>query len=227
MKQDYAKLNDPFPESDKDEDSMLVIVLMINNESYNTAVNDGPISLREAKLSPDWPEWEKAIKIELEQLRTWVPGNLLKSQSMRFPLPKNGFSSERLIISARSIKEDVYMKQPEGYSDGTDKVCHLIKTLYGLKQSRRKWNLQFDQGVQAMGFTCLVSDPCTYVRWQGKEFQIITVWVDDLLIFTTSEVGMHLTKSQITQRWEVTDLGKPSKIIGIEIIRRHDSISIT
>jgi uncharacterized protein (DUF1919 family) len=32
------------------------------------------ISLKEAKKSPDWPEWEKAIKAELEQLRdmgTW------------------------------------------------------------------------------------------------------------------------------------------------------------
>ena len=33
------------------------------------------------------------------------------------------------------LKEDVYMKQLDGYSDGTDKICKLVKTLYGLKQA--------------------------------------------------------------------------------------------
>jgi hypothetical protein len=36
------------------------------------------------------------------------------------------------------LKEDVYMCQPKGYTDGTDKVCKLVKTLYGLKQSGRE-----------------------------------------------------------------------------------------
>ena len=34
-------------------------------------------------------------------------------------------------------------------------------------------------------------------------------------------------KAQIAQHWGVTDLGEPSKIIGIEILRTSDSISIT
>jgi hypothetical protein len=31
------------------------------------------------------------------------------------------------------IKEDVYIRQPLGFSDGTSKVCHLGRCLYGLK----------------------------------------------------------------------------------------------
>ena len=37
------------------------------------------------------------------------------------------------------LKEHVYMKQPEGYNDGTGQFCELIKTIYGLKQSGY-WN---------------------------------------------------------------------------------------
>jgi hypothetical protein len=62
------------------------------------------------------------------------------------------------------LKEDIYMHQPKGYSDGTNKVYKLTKTLYSLKQSRHKWNIQFDQGIQNMGFTCLHSDPYMYVQ---------------------------------------------------------------
>jgi hypothetical protein len=78
-----------------------------------------------------------------------------------------------------------------------------------------------------MGFLCLMSDSCAYIRWQGNGFQIITVWVDDLLIFSTSEVGMCLTKTQIVSTWQTTDLGKPSKIIGIQITHGYNSISIS
>lgn len=37
------------------------------------------------------------------------------------------------------------MRQPEGFEDGTNKVCHLQKTLYGLKQSGRKWNKELNR----------------------------------------------------------------------------------
>ena len=33
------------------------------------------------------------------------------------------------------LQENIYMVQPEGFDDGTSKVCHLVKSLYGLKQS--------------------------------------------------------------------------------------------
>jgi len=43
-----------------------------------------------------------------------------------------------------TLKERVYMQQPEGFADGTGRVCLLIKTLYGLKQAGHKWNIEFD-----------------------------------------------------------------------------------
>ena len=38
---------------------------------------------------------------------------------------------------------------------------------------------------------------------------------------------MHLTKMQLVQRWQVTNLGEPSKIIDIEITYRYNTISIS
>ena len=34
-----------------------------------------------------------------------------------------------------NLQGNVYMRQPESYDDGSGRVCLLIKTLYGLKQS--------------------------------------------------------------------------------------------
>jgi len=40
------------------------------------------------------------------------------------------------------LEEEVYVQQPEGFlvKGQEDKVYHLKKTLYGLKQATRAWN---------------------------------------------------------------------------------------
>jgi len=46
------------------------------------------------------------------------------------------------------------------------------------------------------------------------------------LIFTTSTELRDKARSDVEEEWEVTDLGKPTKIIGIEIARIPDTITI-
>lgn len=49
------------------------------------------------------------------------------------------------------LKEDIFMKQPEGFDDGCGKICKLRKSLYGLKQAPRQWNIKFDTFLQRFG----------------------------------------------------------------------------
>jgi hypothetical protein len=53
------------------------------------------------------------------------------------------------------------------------------------------------------------------------------MWVDDLLLFADTENDMRLMKAQIASKWQVTDLGEPSKIIEIEITHGSDYIAIS
>lgn len=61
-------------------------------------------------------------------------------------------ASEKLSLAHFDVKtaflygdldEVIYMKQPTGYEDGTNRVCMLKKSLYGLKQAPRCWNRKF------------------------------------------------------------------------------------
>ena len=62
------------------------------------------------------------------------------------------------------LDEDVYMMMPQGFEvDGM--VCHLKKSLYGLKQSPRNWYLLVSEFIIAeLGFRATVSDPCLFFR---------------------------------------------------------------
>ena len=50
------------------------------------------------------------------------------------------------------LKENIYMDQPEGSDDGTGRICQLIKTLYGLKQSGCEWNKTLNSKLIKFGF---------------------------------------------------------------------------
>ena len=53
-----------------------------------------------------------------------------------------------------NLTDDVYMMQPEGFVDPTNagKICKLRKSIYGLKQASRSWNIHFDEVVKGFGF---------------------------------------------------------------------------
>src|ERR1700677_1851818 len=51
-----------------------------------------------------------------------------------------------------TLREIVHMRQPEGYEDNSDRVCRLVKTIYGLKQSEREWNKELDTKLKKHSF---------------------------------------------------------------------------
>ena len=130
-------------------------------------------------------------------------------------VPIKGLKVQQMDIKGAYInvvlKEKVYMRQPEGYNDGSGKVCILIKTLYSLKKFGKEWNKELDNKLQDLGFNPLWSDPCAYVRKHRDHLEIITVWVNDLLLFAKNGDLMKKMKEEIQSEWEVTDLGEPAK----------------
>ena len=62
------------------------------------------------------------------------------------------------------LEEDIFMKQPDGFEDGTDRVCKLKRSLYGLKQAPRCWNKRFGIYLLKLGFKASEADLCFYIR---------------------------------------------------------------
>jgi hypothetical protein len=77
------------------------------------------------------------------------------------------------------------------------------------------------------GYKRLRADPCVYTRSEERKTAILTVWVDDILLFADSAETMERMKDEIRNEWQTTDMGEPTKIVGIEITQSPGRISIS
>ena len=62
------------------------------------------------------------------------------------------------------FKEELYMMQPEGFVNPKDanKICKLQRSIYGLVQASRSWNIHFDELIKAYSFIQTCSEACIY-----------------------------------------------------------------
>jgi hypothetical protein len=85
------------------------------------------------------------------------------------------------------------MKQPKGFivPGSEELICRLKKSIYGLKQSPRCWNLLLDSKLKEIGFTQLSHDPYIYYKKESGNMLIIGVYVhvdDDILAENESTI---------------------------------------
>lgn len=125
------------------------------------------------------------------------------------------------------LKEDIYMRQPYGFERGSGLVCKLKKSLYGLKQAGHEWNKCINKFIiNDLKFERLQSDPCVYKKIENNTVIIISLYVDDILIFSRARSLINEFKNALNNKFEIEDIGSCKKIIGINVERTKNEIRI-
>ena len=65
-----------------------------------------------------------------------------------------------------NLEEEIYMTQSKGFIVKNQEymVCKLKRSIYGLKQASRSWNIRFDQAIKSFSFEQNHDEPCVYKR---------------------------------------------------------------
>src|SRR4051795_3359709 len=68
------------------------------------------------------------------------------------------------------LDEEVFMTQPEGFVNPKypNRVCKLERSIYGLKQASRRWNICFNEKVKEYGFSKSEYESFVYVKASGS-----------------------------------------------------------
>ena len=101
------------------------------------------------------------------------------------------------------------------------KVCKLLRSIYGLNHASRSWNLHFDETIKTYGFEKNVDEPCVYKYIKENKVVFLVLYVDDILLIGNDVETLSNVKKWLAEQFQMKDLGEASYILGIQIIRYH------
>ena len=109
------------------------------------------------------------------------------------------------------LEEDIYMQQPDAFIQKGQEhmVCKLQRSIYGLKQASRSWNIKFDQAIKSFGFIQNIDEPCVYKKIQEK--YVVFLIGNDIGVLTR-------IKSWLAKQFDMKDLEEASYILGIKLL---------
>ena len=113
------------------------------------------------------------------------------------------------------------MMQLEGFMAKNQEhmVYKLKRSIYGLKQASRSWNIRFDQAIKSFGFEQNLDEPCVYKRHRDKVIMFLVLSVDDIPLIGNDVRVMSLVKVWLSSQFDMKDLGETNFILGIKLWR--------
>jgi hypothetical protein len=125
--------------------------------------------------------------------------------------------------------EVIYMEQPPDFevADKRKYVVRLVKTLYGLRQSSRKWYETLTHSLATLGFTPLETDHAVFTYHTPTDIVILAIHVDDTTITSNAINLLEHFQVEIGKLFQTTLLGPINWLLGIKITRDLENQSIS
>lgn len=124
-----------------------------------------------------------------------------------------------------TLEEDVFMCQPEGFDDGSGRICKLQRSLYGLKQAPRCWNNRFLDFMKKEGLQPSSADPCLFVKTGGNSLFAVVLFVDDGLVASSDMKETNSFLARLKKEFEIT-CGSLENFLGMGIKISEDGILV-
>ena len=116
-------------------------------------------------------------------------------------------------------KEDIYMKQPEGFVEPgfEDHVCKLVHTIYGTMQGAHDWYETLLATYDKLGYTTSRADPCVRYKRAKGEYTITDTYTDDIFGASTSDMEIERRKKEMGAEWEIKDVGETEYFLRMQV----------
>jgi Reverse transcriptase (RNA-dependent DNA polymerase) len=101
--------------------------------------------------------------------------------SAAFDLEIRQFDAINAFVNSK-LNEDIYCYSPEGYQRAGS-CCHLLRALYGLKQSPQLWFNDFTTALEQLGLQAIHGVNCLY----GDRRLLLFFYVDDIAILYSKQ----------------------------------------
>ena len=116
-------------------------------------------------------------------------------------------------------KEDIYMKQPEGFIEPgfEDYACKLVHTIYGTMQGGHDWYETLSKTYLDLGYTSSRADPCVRFKKEDGNYTITDTYTDDIFGASSNDEEIRKRKNEMGGVWEIKDVGETEYFLGMRV----------
>ncbi|XP_031101978.1 uncharacterized protein LOC116005883 [Ipomoea triloba] len=121
------------------------------------------------------------------------------------------------------------MKQPPGYEDPLhpDHVCHLQRSLYGLKKAPSAWFKRLHDFLLSVGFSSSKTNVSLFYYTSGASRVYLLVYVDDIIMMGNDTTLIDTLLSRLSAVFKIRDLGTPGFFLGIETLAYNNGFLLS
>jgi hypothetical protein len=124
------------------------------------------------------------------------------------------------------LNKEISMVPPPGFDIPEGMVLCLNKAVYGTKQGGRMWYIDIHTMLEEMGYTHLECDHAVFICVRDSILSIITLYIDDISM-AGNLTTISTDKEELKEKYQMTDLGKMSWILGMHVTCNRNKGTIT
>jgi hypothetical protein len=116
-----------------------------------------------------------------------------------------------------------YLEIPEGFENhyaipGVDTVLKMNLTIYGTMDGTNNWFHELNDTFRTLGHHQSRADPCIQIHHSKLRYTITSTYTDDVAGGSSgTEAGIQV-RGDLGKAYEITDLGRPNKCLGMTIM---------
>jgi hypothetical protein len=128
-----------------------------------------------------------------------------------------------------TLSETIHYSQPSGFVNPAqlDQVCHLNKSIYGLKQVPQAWYNRFTTYLLTLGFVEAKSDTSLFVFRRSADKVYLLLYVDDIVLTASSTTLLQHTISALKREFTMKDISPLHHFLGVSVQHQADGLFLT
>jgi hypothetical protein len=128
------------------------------------------------------------------------------------------------------VEEELYVRAPDWWPELVPEgyCMQLRKNIYGTRQAARAWHIRLSTWMEEHEYLLVNNDSekTIFMKWEGEEFILIGVFVDDFSAIPTTQKLKKEFETLYAKDFDVTG-GKPMKsFLGLVVEQGKDRISL-
>ncbi|GJP65513.1 hypothetical protein CLOP_g22396 [Closterium sp. NIES-67] len=130
---------------------------------------------------------------------------------------KTDEKGEPSVYKSRLVAKGFQQKEKEDYKEVFAPNCY--KAIYGLKQAPRCWYNRLASALEGIGFRASACDESLFLMGEGESLVLLLVYVDDILLFSSSDKEIDGVQQKLTEQFKCKSLGEARYYLGMHIER--------